>query len=166
MSNTNKPKSNLADGRDSFDANVGNVVVEFFNKNVTPYPTEVGAPKFDLVPVTKQKDIMINVARMHAQQEYNRITELVEVLQRQAAELKRRLDITDMVHAARYEFQVYHGQTYWLVTDHKKGGTRLTHHGPQDWTTGAPAEYEYICQVKWLGDYTWIEVDNNGNSML
>ena len=166
MSNTNKPKSNLADGRDSFDASVGNVVVEFFNKNVTPYPTEVGAPKFDLVPVTKQKDIMINVARMHAQQEYNRITELVEVLQRQAAELKRRLDITDMVHAARYEFQVYHGQTYWLVTDHKKGGTRLTHHGPQDWTTGAPAEYEYICQVKWLGDYTWIEVDNNGNSVL
>lgn len=163
---TKKKKSNLADGRTSFDAEVGNVVVEFFNKNVTAYPTEVGGPKFDLVPVTKQKDIMINVARMHAQQEYNRITELVEVLQRQAAELKRRLDITDMVHAARYEFQVYHGQTYWLVTDHKKGGTRLTHHGPADWTTGAPEEYEYICQVKWLGDYTWIEVDNNGNSVL
>ena len=161
-----KKKTNQADGRNSFDAKVGNVVVEFFNKNVTPYPTEVGGPKFDLIPVEKQKDIMVNVARMHAQQEYNRITELVEVLQRQAAELKRRLDITDMVHAARYEFQIYHGQTYWLVTDHKKGGTRLTHHGPTDWTTGAPAEYEYICQVKWLGDYTWIEVDNNGNSML
>jgi len=161
-----KKKSNRADGRNSFDADVGNVVVEFFNKNVTPYPTEVGGPKFDLIPVEKQKDIMVNVARMHAQQEYNRITELVEVLQRQAAELKRRLDITDMVHAARYEFQIYHGQTYWLVTDHKRGGTRLTHNGPQDWTTGAPAEYEYICQVKWLGDYTWIEVDNNGNSVL
>jgi hypothetical protein len=161
-----KKKTNQADGRNSFDAKVGNVVVEFFNKNVTPYPTEVGGPKFDLIPVEKQKDIMVNVARMHAQQEYNRITELVEVLQRQAAELKRRLDITDMVHAARYEFQIYHGQTYWLVTDHKKGGTRLTHHGPADWTTGAPTEYEYICQVKWLGDYTWIEVDNNGNSVL
>ncbi len=161
-----KKKSNRADGRNSFDADVGNVVVEFFNKNVTPYPTEVGAPKFDLIPVEKQKDIMVNVARMHAQQEYNRISELVEVLQRQAAELKRRLDITDMVHAARYEFQVYHGQTYWLVTDHKRGGTRLTHNGPADWTTGAPAEYEYICQVRWLGDYTWIEVDNNGNSVL
>jgi hypothetical protein len=109
---------------------------------------------------------MVNVARMHAQQEYNRITELVEVLQRQAADLKRRLDITDMVHAARYEFQIYHGQTYWLVTDHKRGGTRLTHNGPADWTTGAPAEYEYICQVKWLGDYTWIEVDLNGESVL
>jgi len=161
-----RKKSNRADGRNSFDADVGNVVVEFFNKNVTPYPTEVGGPKFDLIPVEKQKDIMVNVARMHAQQEYNRITELVEVLQRQAAELKRRLDITDMVHAARYEFQIYHGQIYWLVTDHKKGGTRLVHHGPEDWSTGAPDHYEYICQVKWLGDYTWIEVDNNGNSVL
>jgi hypothetical protein len=160
---TKKKKSNLADGRTSFDAEVGNVVVEFFNKNVTAYPTEVGGPKFDLVPVTKQKDIMINVARMHAQQEYNRITELVEVLQRQAAELKRRLDITDMVHAARYEFQVYHGQTYWLVTDTRRGGTRLTHNGPQDWTTGAPTDYDYICKVKWLGDYSWIEVNEEGN---
>lgn len=161
-----KKKSNRADGRNSYDAEVGNVVVEFFNKNVTPYPTEVGGPKFDLIPVEKQKDIMVNVARLHAQQEYNRIMELVEVLQNQAAQLKRRLDITDMVHAARYEFQIYHNQTYWLVQDHKRGGTRLTHTGPMDWTTAPPEEYEYVCQVRWLGDYTWIEVDNNGNHVL
>jgi hypothetical protein len=163
---TDKDKPNSADGRDSYDSTSTGDLIQFFNKNVTPYPTEVGAPKFDLIPVEKQKDIMVNVARMHAQQEYNRITELVEVLQRQATELKRRLDVTDMVHAARYEFQVYHGQTYWLVNDTKKGGTRLTHQGPNGWTTGAPAEYEYVCQVKWLGDYTWIEVDANGNSVL
>jgi hypothetical protein len=163
---TDKDKPNSADGRDSYDSTSTGDLIQFFNKNVTPYPTEVGAPKFDLIPVEKQKDIMVNVARMHAQQEYNRITELVQVLQRQAAELKRRLDVTDMVHAARYEFQVYHGQSYWLVNDTKRGGTRLTHQGPNDWTTGAPAEYEYVCQVKWLGDYTWIEVDANGNSVL
>ena len=79
-----KKKSNRADGRNSYDAEVGNVVVEFFNKNVTPYPTEVGGPKFDLIPVEKQKDIMVNVARMHAQQEYDRIMTLVAVLQQQA----------------------------------------------------------------------------------
>jgi hypothetical protein len=161
-----KRKNNRAKGKNSYDAEVGNVVVEFFNKNVTPYPTEVGGPKFDLIPVERQKDIMVNVARLHAQQEYNRIMELVEVLQNQAAQLKRRLDITDMVHAARYEFQIYHNQTYWLVNDTKKGGTRLTHNGPNDWTTAAPEEYEYVCQVKWLGDYTWIEVDNHGQDVL
>jgi hypothetical protein len=152
----NKPNS--ADGRESFDIEVGGTLVPFFNRNVSEYPTEVGAPKFELVPVTKQKDIMLNVARMHAQQEYDRIMDLVTVLQKQAEEIKGRLDFTDQVHAAKYEFQPTHGSIYWLVIDHKKGGTRLTQTGPDDWSTGAPAEYEYVRQVKWLGDYTWIEV--------
>jgi hypothetical protein len=150
---------NRAKGRLSFDATIGNSVVEFFNRNVSPYPTESGGPKFDLVPVERQKDIMVNVARMHAQQEYDRIMDLVLVLQKQAQEIKRRLDITDMVHQARYDFQTYHGQTYWLAFDSRVQCVRLCHNGPEDWSCGAPAEYEYIAKVKWLGDYTWVEVD-------
>ena len=42
--------------------------------------------------------------------------------------------------------------------DKKIDGTRLCHHGPEDWSTGAPEHYEYIAQVRWLGDYTWQEV--------
>lgn len=153
-------KSNSAKGRDSYDATLGGSLVSFFNRNVTPYATEVGGPNFDLVPVTKQKDIMLNVARLHAKQEYNRIMELVAVLQKQAAEIQKRLDITDMVNKAKYDFQTYHDQTYWLVYDHRKNFTRLTMTGPNDWTTGIPDGYEYITRVKWLGDYTWIEVDD------
>lgn len=158
-------KENSAKGRSSFDSKIGDGLISFFNKNVTPYPTEVGGPAFDLIPIEKQKDIMINVARMHGQQEYNRIMELVAVLQKQAASIQRRLQITDMVHSAKYEFQTYHGQIYWLCFDNRKQFTRLVMHGPTDWSTGAPAEYEYICRVKWLGDYTWIEVDSEGNSV-
>jgi hypothetical protein len=157
----NTPPNNSAKGRDSFDATLGNSLVNFFNRNVTPYPTEVGGPKFDLVPVTKQKDIMLNVARLHAQQEYDRIMQLVDVLQKQAQDIKKRLDITDMVHAAKYDFQLYHNNIYWLVYDHRKNFTRLAALGPNDWSTGKPQEYEYICPVKWLGDYTWIELDPN-----
>ena len=152
-------KSNNADGRDSFDMQSGNVLIEFINRNVTPYPTESSGPKFDLVPVTKQKDIMVNVAKMHAQQEYDRIMELVAVLERQAADIKHRLDLTDMVHAAKYDMQLYHGQVYWLVQDHRKNCTRLISHGPNDWATGPAPEWEYICAVKWLGDHTWVKVD-------
>ena len=36
-------------------------------------------------------------------------------------------------------------------------------HGPDEWFTGKPEEYEYICRVKWLGDHSWLEVDNEGN---
>lgn len=161
-----KKKSNLAKGVNSYDATLDNSLVAFFNKNVTPYPTEVGGPKFDLIPVEKQKDIMVNVARMHAEQEYNRIMDLVKVLSKQAADIKRRLEITDAVHAAKYDFQIYHGKCYWLAYDTKINGTRLLTLGPLDWSTGIPDYYNYICQVKWLGDYTWVEVttqnsDNN-----
>ena len=156
-------KSNVAKGQHSYDSEIGNNLVAFFNKNITPYPTEVGSPAFDLIPVERQKDIMVNVARLHGQQEYNRIMELVAVLQKQAASIKRRLEITDLVHAAKYKFQIAHGQCYWLAYDTWKGGTLLTQHGPQDWTTGAPDWYEYICRVKWLGDYTWLEVNEKGD---
>jgi hypothetical protein len=152
-------ENNSAKGRDSFDITTGNTLVAFFNHNVSEFPTTVGGPKFELIPVERQKDIMVNVARMHAEQEYNRIMDLVAVLQRQANEIKRRLEVTDLVHAAKYDFQTYHGQTYWLLYDHEKSCSRLCLDGPTDWSTGIPPGWEYICQVKWLGDYTWIEVE-------
>jgi hypothetical protein len=154
---------NSAKGRTSYDSTSTGAVVAFFNRNVTEYPTEAGGFKFDLVPVERQKDIMLNVARMHAQQEYDRIMDLVKVLHKQADGIKRRLEITDMVHDAKYEFQVYNGNIYWLVFDERKEITRLVKHGPQEWATAPPQEYNYICRVKWLGDHTWIEIDNEGN---
>ena len=156
-------KSNVADGRESFDITVGNVLVAFFNRNVSTYATEAGGPKFDLVPVTKQKDIMINHARMYAQQEYDRIMELVSVLQKQAEGIKRRLDVTDMVHSAEYQFQVVMGNLYWLVWDIKKEKMLLIQTGPNEWTTGVPVDYNYISQVKYMGDHTWLEIEENNH---
>jgi hypothetical protein len=156
-------RSNVSDGRTSFDITVGNVLVPFFNRNVSTYATEAGGPKFDLIPVEKQKDLMVNHARMYAQQEYDRIMELVVVLQRQAEGIRRRLDITDMVHAAEYQFQVVMGNLYWLVCDHRTTKMLLVQTGPNDWTTGAPVDYEYISQVKYMGDHTWLEIQENDN---
>lgn len=122
------------------------------------YPMEVSAPKFDLVPVTKQKDIMLNAALMNAEQEYDRIMELVQVLEKQARDIHKRIETTKMVCEAEYDFQPYQGQTYWLVRDIKKNSTILVRHGPDEWTTGAPDYYEYTTQVLYLGDHTWREV--------
>jgi hypothetical protein len=104
---------------------------------------------------------MLNVARLHAKQEYDRIMELVHVLQKQAEQIKHRLDLTDMVHAAKYDFQVANGNIYWLLYDHRKQFTRLSINGPDDWATGKPESYEYLARVKWLGDHTWIEVEDD-----
>ena len=158
-------KSNLAKGRHSYDADIGGTLVPFFNKNVSEYPTEAGGVKFELVPVTKQKDLMINHARMFAQQEYDRIVELVNVLEKQAQAIKRRLDITDAVHAAVYQFQPVMGNIYWLTWDKRKQHTLLTQNGPNDWSSSAPEDYEYQARVKYMGDHTWMEIDEEGNNV-
>jgi hypothetical protein len=152
-------KSNIAKGRDSYDSTSTGSMIPFFNRNVTPYATESGGPKFDLIPVTKQKDIMINHARMYAQQEYDRIMELVAVLEKQAQQIKRRLAVTDAVHAAEYQFQVVMGNCYWVVWDRRKEKTLLVLTGPNDWATGVPVDYEYQIQVKYMGDHTWLEIE-------
>jgi hypothetical protein len=154
----NKDRPNSADGRLSYDSTSTGGLVNFFNRNSSPYPVDVGGPKFDLIPIEKQKDRMLNVARMHAQQEYDRIVELVRVLESQAQQIKRRLEITDAVHGAEYQFQTYHGQVYWLVYEREKQKTILSKTGPNGWSSSAPESYEYIAAVKWLGDHTWQEV--------
>jgi hypothetical protein len=155
-------ENNSAKGRDSFDIQIGDLLVPFFNRNVSEYPTEAGSQKFDLVPITKQKDVMINIARLHAQQEYDRIMDLARVLQKQAEQIKRRLEITDAVHSAEYQFILNNGHCYWLVWDNRKTITRLVMMGPNDWSCGKPIDYDYISRVKYLGDHTWIEVNENG----
>lgn len=155
-------KSNSAKGRDSYDSTSTGDIIPFFNRNVSEYPTESGSVKFELVPVTKQKDLMINHARMYAQQEYDRIMELVGVLQKQAEQIKRRLELTDAVHSAEYQFQVVMGNSYWLVWDSRKQKTLLVQQGPTEWSSGPPINYEYLTRVKYMGDHTWLEIDEKG----
>ena len=70
----------------------------------------------------------------------------------------RRLEITDAVHAAEYQFQIVMGNSYWLVWEQRKQKTLLVLLGPNDWCTGVPEFYEYITQVKYMGDHTWMEI--------
>lgn len=150
--------NNSAQGRNSFDITAGNLSVAFFNRNNTEYPTEVGSANFAPVPVREHKDIMINAARLYAEQEYNRIMDLVQVLQNQAMDIQHRLAITDMVHKAKYNFKPVPGGFYWLVEDLGNNQNILTMLGPTDWSTAPPANYKYITKVQWLGDYTWKEI--------
>jgi hypothetical protein len=152
-------KDNILDGRNSFDVTVGDISVPFFNRNISPYPTESGSVKFEMIPVTKQKDIMINNANLFAQQEYDRIMELVSVLQKQADQIKRRLDMTHLVHSCTYNFQLSMGHVYWVVRDKQKDVMILTGMSPEDWSSGVPLNYEYLIQVKYLGDHSWIEIE-------
>jgi hypothetical protein len=50
------------------------------------------------------------------------------------------------------------GNVYWLAWDRRHQHTLLTPHGPDDWSSSAPEDYEYQAQVRYMGDHTWLEV--------
>jgi hypothetical protein len=123
------------------------------------YPMEVGAPAFAPIAIKEEKDKALNVARMYAKQEYERIMEQVEVLVKQAKALRSRLDATELVHAASVTFVPIHGETYHLYYSEVKQKNVLIKINPIDWCIGAiPEHLRYITSVKKLGDNTWEEI--------
>ena len=126
--------------------------------NHIEYPMEIGGQKFEPVKIEQEKDRMLAVAQLSAQQEYERIMESVAILQRQAQALQRRMKLTEMVHSAKFSFVPIPGKKYWLAEDNKKMQIILTPMGPNDWSCSAPEEYKYVAQIRCLGDQTWQEV--------
>jgi hypothetical protein len=124
------------------------------------------ALRFDLIPVEKQKDIMVNVARCTVIRNIAVLWNWLQCYSDKPTKSDNVWKLPIWCMLPNIQFQIYHGQCYWLAYDRARGGTLLTQTGPTEWTTTPPDYYEYICRVKWLGDYTWIEVDLNGESVL
>ena len=47
--------SNSAKGRHSYDSTSTSLTINFFNRNVSEYPTEAGSVKFDLMVATDER---------------------------------------------------------------------------------------------------------------
>ena len=123
-----------------------------------PYPMELGSPAFAPVPVEKEKDIILNVGKLHAKQEYDRIMAQVEVLKRQADALMNRLEVSEIMHKCVYGIHPYHGKTYYVYWDSYKQHHWLSLNHPDHWCAGPGAHNRFVMAVRMLGDSTWEEV--------
>lgn len=123
-----------------------------------PYPMELGAPAFAPVPVQEAKDVILNQGRLHAQQEYERIMEQVEVLQRQAAALTNRMAVSEMMHKCVYGFKPVHGKIYYVYFDSHKQHHWMCHNHPDGWCAGPGEHNSFVMAVRMMGDSTWEEV--------
>lgn len=156
--------SNIMKGRHSYDANVGGQLIPFINRSSSEYPVEVGAAFFAPVNVQEQKDLDLNVAKEHAKQEYNRIMEMVAILQEQAKQLASRLDATELVHSAEYGIRTTHNREYHIYFNSYKDKNILTPIGPNEWNAGPGEHITYVASVTKKGDSTWEYVDEDSVS--
>ena len=124
-----------------------------------PYPMELGSPAFAPIAIEKEKDILLNVSKLNAKQEYDRIMEQVNVLKRQAEALANRMQVSEIMHRCKYGFKVVHGHYYYVYFNSYKNENVLSINAPNSWSA-LPGHYTYIMTVRLMGDSTWEEVED------
>jgi len=134
--------------------------------NKIEYPMELAAPPYAPVPVETEKDQQRNVARHHTNQkltelkeQYDLARQQLEAIERQVKGTVERLQVTEAVLQAHYQFRPTVMKTYYLYWDNEKQHYVLNTLGPDDWSCGVPDHYEFQSAVRLLGDSTWEPVD-------
>lgn len=129
-----------------------------FKKSSVPYALDRGSQSFSLIEVKNKKDQQFNIAIKQAQQEFDNLKQIADVINKQALQIKDRLEVTEMIYQAEYNFEPVSDETYWVAKDLKKDIFILCVLGPKDWSTSPPEHYKYISKVRFLANGLWEKI--------
>ncbi|MEO8174411.1 MAG: DUF2452 domain-containing protein [Sediminibacterium sp.] len=137
------------------------VNIEIYHKqlSVLPYASSVGS-----VAIRPTKEGVIKHKALSAMEEQtnmqlDQIKQQIELLARQAQEIRKRKELSLMIYEASLRFKPQIGHTYHLYE--KKDGTHmLSLVGPNEWGGAGPFK-QFVSTVRLLADHTWVEVGSN-----
>lgn len=132
--------------------------IEVYHKqlSVLPYASSAGS-----VAIRPTKEGVIKHKALSAMEDQtnmqlNQIKEQIELLAKQAQEIKKRKELSMMIYEAKITFKPQIGQTYH-VYEKTDGSHVLSMVAPQEWGGGSGPFAQFIATVKLLADHTWIE---------
>jgi predicted transcriptional regulator len=117
------------------------------------YAHSVGS--FAIAPTKKGaiKGRALKVMEQQTQMQMDKLFEQMQLLAKQAREIKDRTDISLQIYDAVIGFEPIVGDDYYLYE--KKNGAKLVSLvSPKEWGNSLPFE-KYIAKVKLLADHTW-----------
>jgi hypothetical protein len=134
------------------------VNVEVYHKqlSVLPYASSVGS-----VAIRPTREGVIKHKALSAMEEQtnmqlDQIKQQIELLARQAQEIRKRKELSLMIYEAKLSFKPQIGHTYHLYE--KKDGTHmLSLVAPHEWSGGGPFK-QFVSSVRLLADHTWVEI--------
>ena len=129
--------------------------IDTFKKNSTDYPMDRGSQFFELTIPQSKKDLLSNQALQYANDELNKLKEIVLVAQKQADQIKKRVEITILINDANFNFEPKVHENYWLVRNKETNKNILSILGPSDWSFGPPTYYNFLYKVKYLANGMW-----------
>lgn len=122
------------------------------NPGLLPYAHSVGGAV--VKPVDKGKITGLAVAAMEEQTDaqLKQIYQQIEVLAKQAREIKTRKEISYLVYQADFGFSPIIGRTYYFYRK-PAGEHTLSLISPEEWGTRLP--YTWLATLQLLSDHTW-----------
>jgi hypothetical protein len=132
--------------------------IEVYHKqmSVLPYASSLGS-----VAIRPTREGVIKHKALSAMEEQtnmqlDQIRQQIELLARQAQELRKRKELSLMIYEASLSFKPQIGQVYHLY-ERKDGTHLLSLVAPQEWGGHGPFK-QFVSSVKLLADHTWVEV--------
>lgn len=144
------------EGIDENGKNYRNTEIYHKQLSVLPYSSSVAG-----VAIRPTKEGVIKHKALSAMEDQtnmqlDQIRQQIELLARQAQEIRKRKELSMMIYEAKLNFKPQIGQVYHLYE--KKDGTHiLSLVAPQEWGASGPFK-QFVSSVKLLADHTWVEV--------
>lgn len=144
-------------GKNKEDVDFTNTEIYHKQLSVLPYASSVGS-----VAIRPTKEGVIKHKALSAMEEQtnmqlDQIRQQIELLARQAQEIRKRKELSMMIYEARLSFKPQIGHTYHLY-ERKDGSHLLSLVAPNEWGGAGPFK-EFISSVRLLADHTWVEVN-------
>lgn len=130
--------------------------------SVLPYAASVGS-----VAIRPTKEGVIKHKALSAMEDQtnmqlDQIRQQIELLARQAQEIRKRKELSLMIYEAKLNFKPQIGQVYHLY-ERKDGSHLLSLVAPEEWGGSGPFK-QFVSSVKLLADHTWVEIGEPANA--
>lgn len=135
------------------------VNIELYHKqlSVLPYASSVAG-----VAIRPTKEGVIKHKALSAMEDQtniqlDQIRQQIELLARQAQEIRKRKELSMMIYEAKLSFKPQIGHIYHLY-EKNDGQHILSLVAPQEWGGSGPFK-QFVSSVRLLADHTWVEVN-------
>jgi hypothetical protein len=144
-------------GYDEQDISFTNIEIYHKQLSVLPYASSVGSVAIRPTEEGAIKHKALLAMEQQTDMQLDQIRQQIELLARQAQELRKRKELSLMIYDAKLSFQPVIGQVYYMY-EKKDGSHVLSLVSPREWGASGPFK-QFVAAVKLLADHTWMEVD-------
>ena len=133
-----------------------NIDVYHKQMSVLPYSSSVSGVAIRPTKAGIIKHKALTAMEEQTNMQLDQIKQQIELLARQAQELRKRKELSLMIYESKLNFKPQIGQVYHLYQK-QDDSHLLSLVAPQEWGTHGPFK-AYVSSVKLLADHTWMEV--------